>query len=310
MNKLAVIFVGQGSQHPGMGLDFLASFPNLEKKIQTASTILGYDVFPYLNSHDDVLKQTKYTQPLLLLASLLAYEAFMTLKPQVFAYAGFSLGEYGAYYGASILSFSQTMRIINKRAMLMDECSQKHPGKMVAVLGMDLAKLEEVAKNSGVFVANYNSPSQVVVSGEVDNINHFVFEAIKNGAKRCLPLSVSGAFHSPLMEEAQNNLAYFLKNEQFKEPKKIVYVNVTGELLVVDEIKQTMAKQISSPVLFTKMMENMNQDGITHILEMGPGTVLSGLINKINPQMQISHLGKLADWDNVKGWLKEHGFIE
>ncbi|MGD9887441.1 MAG: ACP S-malonyltransferase [Bacilli bacterium] len=310
MHKLGIIFVGQGSQYPKMGLDFLSKFPSLQQKVDEASWILGYDVVEALSSDEAQLRQTRFTQPLLLLASLFAYEVFKTLNPSISAYAGFSLGEYGAYYASGLFSFAQIIRIINYRAIVMEECSQRTNGKMVAVLGMDIPRIEEIAKENQVYVANYNSPKQIVVSGPSEALAKFTQKATFEGAKRVIPLNVSGAFHSPLMNEAKTKLLTFLKAEEYEAKDQVIYGNLTGNIINLKRLPNTMAKQLASPVLFIDMINNMSKDGVSHIVEMGPGNVLSGLIKQINSQIQVSHFGKLEEYDEIKGWLTEYGFIK
>lgn len=312
MSKLALVFAGQGSQYPDMGLDFVEAYPSLIEKEKIASKILGFDVKEILLSRNGKINETEYTQGLVLLASIYAYEVFLTLDAEVSAVSGFSLGEYSALYAAKIFDFEQIMKIIAKRSALMQTCTLKYPGKMAAILGLSSLEVDaicEASKEKGIIVsANYNSPVQVVISGEEQAVNYACELAKERGAKRAVMLNVSGAFHSPLMKEAGDGLAQFIKEIPYRTPECPIYMNTTARPLIEDNLYQEMEKQIQLPVYFEQTIEQMVKDGITHIIEVGPGTVLSGLIKKINIEIEVAHLGKLSDLDILKGWLDDHGF--
>ncbi len=312
MNRLAVIFAGQGSQYTSMGLDFVDAYPFLKEKEKIASSILGYDTRQVLSSTDGTLNETKYTQPLTLLASIYAYEALKTLNAEISACAGFSLGEYSALYASGIFSYEQILEIIKFRSNLMQECSMTNPGKMAAIIGLDSVYIEQICKeasNQGVVVlANYNSPIQSVISGEELAVNIAIEKAKLQGAKRAILLNVSGAFHSPLMKKAGDELAQYLNQIKPHHMEIPIYMNSTAKPLVEKQLYQEMEKQIQSSVYFKQMIQRMKADGITHFLEIGPGKVLSGLIKKIDIDAQVSNLDKLDNIEQLKGWLKEHGF--
>ncbi|MBN2300508.1 MAG: ACP S-malonyltransferase [Acholeplasmataceae bacterium] len=312
MGKLAVIFAGQGSQYPNMGLDYLENQPQLKKKIDTASNILGFDVIEVLTSNDSRINETIYTQPLVFLVTMLAYEQFKNLNVSIDAVAGFSLGEYSALYASEIYTFEATLDMIKMRSLAMHQCSNKHPGKMAAILGLSSSVVDlicEEASSDGIVVsANYNSPVQVVISGEEHAVLKAIDLAKQKGAKRAIMLNVSGAFHSPLMREAGDDLALYIKDIAYKEPIFPIYMNTTAKPLIIDNLHQEMKKQIQSSVYFEQTIKQMIEDGFTHFIEIGPGNVISGLIKKIDLNSHVSHLDKLSDLDALKGWLENHGF--
>lgn len=313
MNKLGIVFAGQGSQYVGMGLDFIEQNQDLEIKLNQASVLLGYDVKAVLSTDDGKLNQTRYTQPMMFLSTLFAFETLKTLNPHISGLAGFSLGEYSAFYAAELFSFEQMIKLVDYRAKVMDEVSSKTDGKMAAILGLSSRDVEELCKqvSKGICVAaNYNSPVQTVISGNHDAINEAIELAKAKGAKRAILLNVSGAFHSPLMKEAGTKLYQYLKSETNSNPCYPIYMNTTAKPLIITHLFEEMEKQIYSPVLFEQSIHEMVNDGFTHFIEVGPGSVLSGLIKKIDSNLEVANLSKLSDIDNLKGWLISHGFIK
>jgi len=312
MQKLAIVFAGQGSQYANMGLDYIEQNPFFETLTQEASHLLGYDVKEILASKQGELNDTLYTQPMILLTSIFGYETFMSLDVEVHATLGFSLGEYSALYASKTYSFKDIMALIRSRSQHMKSCASKYPGKMAAILGLSSDKVDEVCKESqteGVVVsANYNSPVQTVISGEAQAVIKAVELAKAQGAKRAMMLNVSGAFHSPLMKEASDAFYQEIQAIHATEPHIPIYMNTTAKPLDFKQLKQEMAAQIISPVLFEQSISHMIADGITHFIEIGPGKVLSGLIQKINSEVHVTNLDRLSDLNEVKGWLKDHGF--
>ena len=314
MHKLALVFAGQGSQYQGMGLDYIENSPLFKEKELTASKILGFNIKDVLQSDDGKLNETKYAQPLILFSSILGYETFKTLNVEPDAVLGFSLGEYSALYASNIFTFENIMKIISKRSLFMQECAIQNPGKMAAILGLTKEVVDDVCKvasRDGVVIsANYNSPIQVVISGENNALYKAMELAKEMGAKRVVELNVSGAFHSPLMHHAAEELYQYLNSIDYQEPKYPIYMNTTAKPLESKNLYQEMKKQIESPVYFEQSIKNMIEDGITHFIEIGPGKVLSGLIKKIDINCEVTNLDKFADLDNLKGWLIEHGFTK
>ncbi|MDO9628338.1 MAG: ACP S-malonyltransferase [Acholeplasmataceae bacterium] len=312
MNKLALVFAGQGSQYKGMGLDFIEADSAFKEHERNASNILGFDVKEVLASDDSRLNETKFAQPLILFSTILGYEAFKSLEVEPKALLGFSLGEYSALYAANVFGFEDIMKIISKRSSLMQECAIKNPGKMAAILGLSSKVVDDICKVSSrdgiVLSANYNSPIQVVISGENGPVIKAMELAKEMGAKRVVELNVSGAFHSPLMNQAAEELYKFIKNIPYNEPKYPIYMNTTAMPLESKNLYHEMKKQIESSVYFEQSIQKMIEDGFTHFIEIGPGKVLSGLIKKININCEVTNLDKYSDLNNLKGWLSEHGF--
>lgn len=312
MHKLAFVFAGQGSQYVGMGLDFHELNPDLARLEEEANRILGYPTKDVILSEEGFIHQTKYTQPLVLLSSIYAYESLHTLGVMPDAVLGFSLGEYSAYYAAGLFSFGEVLDIVKVRAMYMDEETLTHPGKMAAILGLTRDQVETVCQEvgEGVYPANFNSPVQTVISGIEDKIDLAIEKAKAMGAKRAIKLNVSGAFHSPLMQDAAQRFSAYILSKEVSKPRIAVYLNTTAKPLQVADLKSEMVKQMYSSVRFVEAILQMKNDGFTHFLEIGPGTVLSGLIKKIDPDLEVAHVERAHDIKDIEGWLKNHGFIK
>ncbi len=316
MGKLGVLFAGQGSQYPGMGLDWLAEHPDLVKHLAETNSILGTELTTLLTSAQGQLDQTIHAQPAIVATSLFAYESLR--KATHFAptaFAGFSLGEYSALEASGIYSFPVVIHLVRERAKAMQACATAHPGAMSAVLGLSAETIQSVcneASHTGSIVvpANYNCPGQIVISGDKEAIVMAHDLARLAGAKRCVPLNVSGAFHSPLMKPAAQTLETILATYHPDTPVAPVYANVTALPYVSGEIRSTLVKQITSPVRFDQTIRQMIASGITHFLEIGPGQVLSGFVRKIDDSVQVMNLDKADQLEKVKGWLHEHGFSE
>ncbi len=312
MKKLAVLFSGQGSQYPKMGLDYLKDNQFFKEQAEIASSILGFDVIEVLKDETGMIHDTKYTQPLTLLTTLFQYQTFQKLGIKADALLGFSLGEYSAYYAAGVFDFETLFRVIKKRSEAMQACALKEKGSMVAVLGLnekDVQTLCEKAKNEGLIIpANFNAPGQIVLSGEEKAVDYVVSHAKEHGAKRAIKLSVSGAFHSPLMHDAALEFKAYLDQVKVHTPNVPIYYNLTAQKEVPSDLKELMSKHIESPVLFEQSIKHMIDEGITHFIEIGPGSVLSGLVRKINLDLPMINLDKLDDLEQVKGWLKTYEF--
>lgn len=286
MSKLAYIFPGQGSQFPGMGQEL---YPSNKELMESSNQILGFRITDIMFGEDgEALKATRVTQPAIFLHSVVLALS-QENKPDMVA--GHSLGEFSALVAAGALSFEDGLKLVALRAQAMQKCCEKQPGAMAAIINLPDNVIEEVcAAIPGVVPANYNSPGQVVISGEEAAIDEACAQLKAAGAKRALKLQVSGAFHSPLMEPAREELAKAIEATPFKAPLCPVYQNVTA-LPTTDPavIKDNCLKQLTNPVRWTQTVQNMLQDRATHFIELGPGTVLQGLVKRIagNPELII-----------------------
>ncbi len=281
----AYIFPGQGAQFSGMGLDFYENSPLAQELFEKANDILGFHITDIMfeGSAED-LKETKVTQPAIFLHSvILAKTLGDTFKPDMVA--GHSLGEFSALVAAGALTFEDGLKLVSQRAQAMQKACELQPSTMAAVLGLDDDSVEKIcATIEGVVVpANYNCPGQLVISGEVEAINK-ACEALKEaGARRALVLPVGGAFHSPLMEPAREELAAAIENTTFSKPHCPIYQNVTASSITDEnEIKANLISQLTAPVRWTQSVQQMIADGASHFTEVGPGKVLQGLVKKIH----------------------------
>ncbi|GAA3780248.1 ACP S-malonyltransferase [Corallibacter vietnamensis] len=291
----AYIFPGQGAQFSGMGLDLYEQSTLAQELFEKANNILGFSITDTMfeGSADD-LKQTKVTQPAIFLHSvILAKTLGDSFKPDMVA--GHSLGEFSALVANGALNFEDGLKLVSQRALAMQKACELQPSTMAAVLGLDDAIVEKVCANTDgiVVAANYNCPGQLVISGEVEAINK-ACEALKaEGARRALVLPVGGAFHSPLMEPAREELAAAIENTAFSKPICPIYQNVSTTA-VTDEntIKANLISQLTAPVKWTQSVQQMITDGATLFTEVGPGNVLQGLVKKINREAQTASASK------------------
>lgn len=311
MNQLAVVFVGQGSQYPMMGLDFIEKQKDLKTIEIVADHVLPFRIREVLSANDERIHDTFYTQPLLIFASIVAYETLLKEDPLITAVAGFSLGEYAAYYASNVIDIDDTFKLIQKRAEAMQKAQTLFPGKMAAILGLPVDEVENICRNfktNDLVIANYNAPNQVVLSGTAEAVEDAVHLCKSKGARRAVVLQVSGAFHSPLMTDAAKVLKEYVTDVEMKAPNKDLYLNTTGNKFNKENLKDVMEEQVKSSVQFINMIQNMKNNGITHILEVGPGKVLSGLVKKIDQTLEIENLENTDDLIRVKGWLLNNGF--
>ena len=277
MSKTAFVFPGQGSQFPGMAKEL---YPSRKELFEKANDILGFRITDIMfEGTSDDLKATKVTQPAIFLHSvILAMD-----QPAPDMVAGHSLGEFSALVAAGAISLEEGLKLVSKRAMAMQKCCEAAPGAMAAVIALPDDVIEKVCADiPGVVPANFNSPGQVVISGEKEAVDKACAALKEAGAKRALPLPVSGAFHSPLMEPAREELAKAIEETPFKVPVCPVYQNVTALPSTDPEvIKENVLRQLTSPVRWTNSVQNMIADGATHFVEIGPGTVLQNLVKRI-----------------------------
>lgn len=289
--KKAYVFPGQGAQYSGMGKDLYESNPKARTLFDKADEILGFKISEIMfGGTDEELKQTRVTQPAIFLHSVaLAVALGEEFQPDMVA--GHSLGELSALTAAGALSFEDGLRLVSARAEAMQKACEIKPSTMAAVIALADDKVEEVCAGiDGVVVAaNFNCPGQVVISGEVESVQAACVALKEAGAKRALPLNVSGAFHSPMMEPARAELQKAIEATEFYTPRCAVYQNVDA-LPHTDpvEIKQNLIAQLTSPVRWTQSVERMCADGATAFEELGPGQVLQGLIKKINKEVEVS----------------------
>lgn len=282
----AYVFPGQGSQFPGMGKELYQSNKHAKALFKRANQILGFDITKVMFSGSaEDLKATAVTQPAVFLHSVITATCMEDFNPEMTA--GHSLGEFSALVAAGALEFEPALRLVAIRAEAMQQACDANPGTMAAILGLDFLTIEEICeKTEGVVVpANYNSPGQLVISGEMEAVQR-ACEAMKEaGAKRALVLPVGGAFHSPLMEPAAKRLAEAIGRTYFHEPFCPVYQNVDAQpTMDPEKIRENLLKQLTSSVRWAQTVENMIADGATSFTEVGPGTVLAGLIKKIAPE--------------------------
>ena len=281
----AYVFPGQGAQFTGMGLSLYENFPEAQKMFEKANQVLGFNITDIMfEGTAEQLKQTNVTQPAVFLHSVILNHVLgEDAKPEMVA--GHSLGEFSALVANKTLEFEDALRLVSKRAEAMQKACELQPSTMAAVLGLEDELVEAVcAEIDGVVVAaNYNCPGQLVISGEVKAIEA-ACEALKEkGAKRALVLPVGGAFHSPLMEPAREELAKAIEETTFNTPICPVYQNVsTFAVTNPEEIKENLIFQLTAPVKWTQSVQNMIKDGATSFTEVGPGKVLQGLVKKID----------------------------
>ncbi|WP_289061555.1 ACP S-malonyltransferase [uncultured Zobellia sp.] len=282
----AYIFPGQGAQFVGMGLDLYEKYPLAQELFEQANEILGFSITDIMfQGTPEDLKQTKVTQPAIFLHSVILSKVMGdSFKPDMVA--GHSLGEFSALVANGTLGFEDGLKLVSQRALAMQKACELKPSTMAAVLGLEDAIVEKIcAETPGVVVAaNYNCPGQLVISGEVEAIEAACVSMKEAGARRALVLPVGGAFHSPLMEPAREELAAAIENTTFATPKCPVYQNVTT-VAVSDstEIQKNLISQLTAPVKWTQSVQNMVSDGATLFIEVGPGKVLQGLVRKIAP---------------------------
>lgn len=286
--KHAYVFPGQGAQSVGMGKDLYDNVPEAKKLFEQANDILGFRITDIMFAGtDEELRQTKVTQPAVFLHSVILARA-LGAAPD--AAAGHSLGEFSALVVAGALSFEDGLRLVSKRALAMQAACEQQPGTMAAVLALPDEKVEEIcASVDGVVVAaNYNCPGQLVISGAVEAVDAACALAKEAGAKRALRLSVGGAFHSPLMEPARVELERAIAEAPFHAPACPVYQNVDAKPHIdPSEIRANLIAQLTAPVRWTQIVRNMLADGVTEFTELGPGTVLQGLIRKVDAAVAV-----------------------
>jgi [acyl-carrier-protein] S-malonyltransferase len=284
----AYVFPGQGAQFSGMGKDLYENSSKAKELFHQANEIMGFDIMKIMfEGTDEELKQTKVTQPAIFLHStILAACLGDSFQPNMVA--GHSLGEFSSLVANKCISFEDGLKLVAQRAMAMQKACEIEPSTMAAILGLEDAVVERICGEiDGVVVpANYNCPGQLVISGSVPAVEAACAKLSEAGAKRALVLQVGGAFHSPLMEPAREELAAAIENTNFNQPICPVYQNVTASAISnPDEIKKNLVLQLTAPVRWTQTMQQMLADGATEVIEVGPGKVLQGLFKKVDREI-------------------------
>lgn len=292
--KHAFVFPGQGSQFPGMAKNYFENSAFSKKLIEQANEILGFRISDIMfEGSEDDLKQTRVTQPAIFLHSIIAYKSIENAQPQMVA--GHSLGEFSALVANGTLSFEDALKLVSLRAEAMQKACEQQPSTMAAVLALDDQMVEEICNeisremNDVVVPANYNCPGQLVISGSIPAVQAACEKMKAAGAKRALLLPVGGAFHSPLMLPAKEQLADAINQINFHTPTCPIYQNVVAKAVTdPSEIKSNLIDQLTGAVKWTQLVQSMIADGATRFTEVGPGKVLQGLIQKIDKTVEVS----------------------
>ncbi|HEL2459529.1 TPA: ACP S-malonyltransferase [Streptococcus suis] len=300
MTKTAFLFAGQGAQTVGMARDLYEYYPIVRETFDRASQILGYDIRDLIDNQEAKLHQTRYTQPAILTTSLAIYRllAEKGIKPDMVA--GLSLGEYSALVASGALAFEDAIALIAKRGEYMETAAPAGTGKMVAVLNTDVNLIEEICSTvtSGIVSpANYNTPAQIVIGGEVAAVDEAVELLREAGVKRMIPLNVSGPFHTALLRPASEQLAQALEQVEFADFQVELVGNTEAKVMKKEDIKSLLTRQVMEPVRFYESIATMQEAGVTNFIEIGPGKVLSGFVKKID---KTAHVVAIEDIEGLQ----------
>ena len=291
MTKTAFLFAGQGAQKLGMARDLYDQYPIVKETYDQASRVLGYDLRDLIDQDEEKLNQTRYTQPAILTTSVAIYRLLVEKGLQPDMVAGLSLGEYSALVAAGSLDFEDAVALIAKRGQFMETAAPAGTGKMVAVMNTDVALIEEVCEKASdkgyVKPANYNTPAQIVIGGDVAAVDAAVDYLKEAGAKRLIPLNVSGPFHTALLQPASEKLAMELETVDFHEFQVPLVGNTEAKVMEKEQIKSLLARQVMEPVRFYESIDTMKELGLTKVIEIGPGKVLSGFLKKIDKNIEV-----------------------
>ncbi|HEM3501761.1 ACP S-malonyltransferase [Streptococcus suis] len=300
MTKTAFLFAGQGSQTVGMARDLYEYSPIVRETFDQASQILGYDIRDLIDNQEDKLHQTRYTQPAILTTSLAIYRLLEEEGIQPDMVAGLSLGEYSALVASGTLAFEDAIALIAKRGEYMETAAPAGTGKMVAVLNTDVNLIEEVCSTvtSGIVSpANYNTPAQIVIGGEVAAVDEAVELLKEAGVKRMIPLNVSGPFHTALLKPASDQLALALEEVEFADFQVELVGNTEAKVMKKGDIKSLLTRQVMEPVRFYESIATMQEAGVTNFIEIGPGKALSGFVKKID---KTAHVVAIEDIEGLQ----------
>ena len=287
----AIVFPGQGAQFPGMGKDLFDASNEARQLFEKANTILGYNITEIMfGDNSEALKETNITQPAIFLHSTILFQLLKNkLTPD--CVGGHSLGEFSALVSAGYIDFEDGLILVKKRAEAMQKACIKNPSTMAAIIGLENNQVEDICNKISEIVvpANYNCPGQLVISGSVEGIDIACQKLKKKKKKRALKLQVSGAFHSPFMKPAKEELEIAINEMTFKKGLYPIYQNVNASAVTsTDKIKENLIKQLTAPVKWTQIMQNMLKDGVTEVVEVGPGKVVQGLFKKIDRSITTS----------------------
>ncbi|MBM3249880.1 MAG: ACP S-malonyltransferase [Candidatus Omnitrophica bacterium] len=298
MAQTAFLFAGQGSQYIGMGKDLCEAFPESKAVFDSADEALHFSLSRLMFSGDPaMLKQTIMSQPAILTVSIAALEAFKSItKPHPLFMAGLSLGEYSALIAAGSLTFEDGLRLVRRRAEIMEDATCRYPGKMAAVLELGFDAVKDICLKTGAEIANLNAPGQIVISGKSEAVDAAAKSCQGQGAKRVIFLEVSGGFHSSLMFEASAELKLFLENTPVSAPAVPVVSNVTAmPQYRAGQIRENLIQQMYSPVKWEESMRYIISQGVTDFYEFGPGKVLKGLMRRIDSSIPVTGIEKKED---------------
>ena len=290
MTKTAFLFAGQGAQKLGMARDLYDQYPIVKETFDQANRVLGYNLRDLIDQDEEKLNQTRYTQPAILTTSVAIYRLLVEKGFQPDMVAGLSLGEYSALVAAGSLDFEDAVALIAKRGQFMETAAPAGTGKMVAVMNTDVALIEEACEKASdkgyVKPANYNTPAQIVIGGDVAAVDAAVDYLKEAGAKRLISLNVSGPFHTALLKPASEKLALELENVDFQDFQVPLVGNTEAKVMETNQIKSLLARQVMEPVRFYESIDTMKELGLTKVIEIGPGKVLSGFLKKIDKNIE------------------------
>jgi len=297
MRKTAILFPGQGAQFVGMGKDFYDNFSESRAIYEEASDIIGLNIKKICFEENEKIDITEYTQAAILTTSMAMFQAWKKEKLPFNVSAGLSLGEYNALVACGVMQFQDAIRVVRERGILMQEAVLPGEGAMIAILGLEKEKIEEILSSfEGVQIANYNCPGQLVISGRTNMVMRAAERMKEAGARRCVQLKVSGPFHSILLKSAGEKLAKVLESIKLKQPEVPYVANVTAEYVMdTKKVKTLLQQQVSSSVRWQQSVEVMLAEGVEQFIEIGPGKTLSEFVKKIDKWVKVYHIETVND---------------